>query len=213
MRVVAIETSTARASVAFVDTSSSFEAARRFDAEGRLSRVLIPALRELEKEAWPPAEADLIATAAGPGSFTGIRVGMAAAKGLAFVTGVPLVAVSSLAAVASAAPGDGVVVTALDARGGYYFYAVYDNAGPYPEEVLAVDIGDEAALASLPYDVYAGPVKPPPAWLDRARPADRWLEVWPDAAALGRLGAQAFERRGADDVATLRPYYLKRGQV
>jgi tRNA threonylcarbamoyl adenosine modification protein YeaZ len=213
LRVVAIETSTARASVAFVDTSSSFEAARRFDAAGRLSRVLIPALRELEREAWPPAEADLIVTAAGPGSFTGIRVGMAAAKGLAFVTGVPLVAVSSLAAVASAAPFDGVVVTALDARGGYYFYAVYDNAAVHPEEILAVDIGDEVVLASLPHDVYAGPVKPPAVCLSRARPASRWLEVWPDAATLGRLGAQAFELRGDDDVATLRPYYLKRGQV
>jgi len=213
LRVVALETSTTRASVAFVDASSSFEAARRIDAEGRLSRVLMPALRELEKEAWPAAEADLIVTAGGPGSFTGLRVGMAAAKGLAFVTGLPLVAISSLAAVASAAPGDGAVVTVSDARGGFYFYAVYDSAPPYPKEILAPDIGDELTLATLPYDVYAGPVSPPAAWLRRARPAGRWLEVWPDAAVLGRLGARAFERRGPDDVATLRPYYLKRGQV
>ncbi len=212
LRVVALETSTTRASVAFVDAASSFEAARRIDAKGRLSRVLMPALRELGKEAWPVAEADLIVTASGPGSFTGLRVGMAAAKGLAFVTGLPLVAVSSLAAVAAAACNDGVVVTALDARGGYYFYAAYDNTGSYPEEILAADIGDEAALASLPYDVYAGPVTPP-AWLRPGRPAGRWLDVWPDAAVLGRLGARAFDRRGPDDVATLRPYYLKRGQV
>lgn len=213
MRVVAIETSTARASVAFVDTSSPSEAVRRFDAAGRLSGLLVPALRELEEDAWPLGEADLIATAAGPGSFTGIRVGMAAAKGVAFVTGLPVVAVSSLAAIAAAAPGKGAVVTALDARGGYYFYAVYDNAGPYPEEIRAAAIGDEAALASLPYDVYAGPVKPPAASLNGARPAVRWLELWPDAAALARLGERTFERRGADDVATLRPHYLKRGQI
>lgn len=212
MRIVALETSTVRASVAFVDAASSFQATRSFDAGGRLSRVLIPALRELEKEAWPAAEADLIVTASGPGSFTGLRVGMAAAKGLAFVTGLPLVAASSLAAVAAAFRNDGVVVTALDARGGYYYYAAYDNAGPYPEEVLAPGIGDEAALARLPYDVYAGPI-PPPAWLRRDRPGARWLEVWPDAAVLGRLAARVFVRRGPDDAAALRPYYLKRGQV
>jgi tRNA A37 threonylcarbamoyladenosine modification protein TsaB len=138
---------------------------------------------------------------------------MAAAKGLAFVTGLPLVAVSSLAVIAAAARNDGIVLTVLDARGGYYFYAAYDNTGSYPEEILAPGIGDEAALGSLPYDAYAGPASPPEAWLKLTRPAGRWLEVWPDAAVLGRLGAQAFGRRGPDDVATLRPYYLKRGQV
>ena len=212
MRIVALETSTTRASVAFVDASSSSEAARSIDAKGRLSRVLMPALRELEKETWPVAEADLIVTASGPGSFTGLRVGMAAAKGLAFVTGLPLVAVSSLAAIAAAAGNDGFVVTALDARGGYYFYAAYDNTGSYPEEILAPGIGDEAALARLPYDVYAGPTTPP-AWLKRGRPEECWLEIWPDAAVLGRLGVRVFDRRGPDDAATLRPYYLKRGQV
>lgn len=212
MRVVALETSTTRASVAFLDASSSSEAARSTDAGGRLSRVLIPALRELEKETWPVAETDLIVTASGPGSFTGLRVGMAAAKGLAFVTGLPLVAVSSLAAVAAAARNDGFVVTVLDARGGHYFYAAYDNTGSYPEEILTPSIGDEAALAGLPYDVYAGPITPS-AWLRRRRPAGRWLEVWPDAGVLGRLGARIFGRRGPDDAATLRPYYLKRGQV
>ncbi len=212
MRIVALETSTARASVAFVDASSSFQKVRAFDAGERLSRVLIPTMRELENETWPVAEADLIVTASGPGSFTGLRVGMAAAKGLAFVTGIPVVAASSLAAVAAAARDGGVVVTTLDARGGYYFYAAYDVADRYPEEVLAPGIGDEAGLAELPFDVYAGPM-PAPARFKGERPAGRWLEIWPDAATLGRLGARLFDRRGPDDVMTLRPYYLRRGQV
>jgi tRNA A37 threonylcarbamoyladenosine modification protein TsaB len=138
---------------------------------------------------------------------------MAAAKGLAFVTRVPVVAVSSLAAVACAARREGVVVAALDARGGYYYYAVYDNASSFPEEIRAADIGDGGALAALPYDVFASPAEAPAGWLGRERAAGRWLEAWPDAAALGRLAARDFERRGADDITILRPYYLKRGQV
>jgi tRNA threonylcarbamoyladenosine biosynthesis protein TsaB len=213
LRIVAFETSTTRASVAFVDAASCYEAVRRFDGAGRLSQALLPALRDLEAEAWPVADADLIVTAGGPGSFTGLRVGMAAAKGLSFVTALPVVAVSSLAAIASATDSRGTVVAVLDARGGYYFYAAYDNAPPYPEEVLPPAIGDAESLAALPYDVYAGPLSAPVRWRKLAGPRARWLEVWPDATVLAPLGALAFRRRGPDDVATMKPNYLKRGQV
>lgn len=196
-----------------MDAASGFEAVRRFDAAGRLSRALLPALRDLEREAWPVADAGLIVTARGPGSFTGLRVGMAAAKGISFVTGLPVVAVSSLAAIAAAADSRGKLVAVLDARGGHYFYAAYDNALPYPEEILPPTIGDAESLATLPYDVYAGPVSAPRRWRRLAGPGGRWLEVWPDAAVLARLGVLAFRRRGPDDVETLKPNYLKRGQL
>jgi tRNA threonylcarbamoyladenosine biosynthesis protein TsaB len=209
LRVIAIEASTARVSVAFVDDGHA--AARRFEAVGRLSGVLVPSLRELATEAWPLSAAELIVTAGGPGSFTGLRVGMAAAKGLAFVTALPVVAVSSLAAIASAAGIRGNVVAVLDARGGYYFYAVYDCSGGYPGEAGAAAIGDAETVAALPYDVFAGP--PAQALREGTRRAVRWLEVWPDAVVLARLGVLAFRLRGADDLATLKPTYLKRGQV
>ncbi len=195
--------------MAFVDDGHA--AARRFEAVGHLSRILMPSLRELATEAWPLSAAELIVTARGPGSFTGLRVGMAAAKGLAFVTALPVVAVSSLAAIAAAAGSRGNVATVLDARGGYYFYAVYDCSAGYPEEAVAAAIGDAATLAALSCDVFAGP--PAPALRGGPRRGVRWLEVWPDAVVLAGLGALAFRRRGADDLTTLRPTYLKRGRV
>lgn len=200
--------------MAFVDAASSYEAVRRFDGAGFLSRALLPALRDLEENAWPVADADLIVTARGPGSFTGLRVGMAAAKGLSFVTGLPVVAVSSLAAIASATGNRGTVVAVLDARGGYYFYAAYDPGPPDAEEILPPTIGDAESLAALPYDVYAGPPPAPENWRRlTAGTRTRWLDVWPDATVLARVGASAFRRRGADDVATLKPNYLKRWRV
>jgi tRNA threonylcarbamoyl adenosine modification protein YeaZ len=69
---------------------------------------------------------DVFAVSAGPGSFTGLRVGLTAAKGWAEVYRKPVVGVSALAAVASQARGDGtVLVPALDARRGQIYFGVY----------------------------------------------------------------------------------------
>ncbi|UCH78336.1 MAG: tRNA (adenosine(37)-N6)-threonylcarbamoyltransferase complex dimerization subunit type 1 TsaB [Candidatus Coatesbacteria bacterium] len=211
VRVIAVETSTVRASVALTEEDRGLVFRREFEARARLSRNLWPALTALEAEAWPLREADLVAVAGGPGSFTGIRVGLAAAKGLAFVTGVPVVAVSSLAAVAAQAGTEGSVVAVLDARGGLYYYAAYRVAPAGVEELLPPALGTTAEIAALPYDTYAGPGAAPAAWPDAS--AKTWLERWPDAVALARLGANTFRERGGDDLLTLRPTYLKGGQV
>jgi tRNA threonylcarbamoyladenosine biosynthesis protein TsaB len=192
--------------VAFVDPEIE-EAVRPADSTGRLAEVFIPALDELSARTWDVKDADLIVTGRGPGSFTGLRVAMAAAKGLAFATGVPVVAASSLMALASRAGEKGTVVAALDARGGSYYYAVYDCRSGFPEEVEAPCLWDAAGLAAVEGDVFVGPARPE-VWA-----GGPWLEMWPDAAALGRVGAVLYERRGADELAALRPEYLKRGQV
>lgn len=82
----------------------------------------------LERHAVKPAEIDCFAAASGPGSFTGVRVGLACVKGLAEATGKPAVAVSNLQALAQfgIAPLRAVV---LDARRGEIYGAVYDAAG------------------------------------------------------------------------------------
>lgn len=209
-RIIAVETSTARASVALVEEERDVVVRREFEARAQLSRRLWPALTALEAEAWPLQEADLVVVAGGPGSFTGLRVGLAAAKGLAFVTGVPVVAVSSLAAVAAQVGLVGTVVAVLDARGGYYYYAAYDVGAGGVSELLPPALGSPAEIAALPYEVCAGPGPVPPAWPDSA--GKKWLERWPDAVALARLGGGAFRERGGDDLETLRPAYLKEGQ-
>jgi len=208
VRIIAVETSTVRASVALVEDESGVVVRREFEARARLSRHLWPALTALEAEAWPLREADLVAVAGGPGSFTGLRVGLAAAKGLAFVTGVPVVAVSSLAVVAVQAGPGASVVAVLDARGGLYYYGVYDVRAAGVDELLPPALGSAAEIATLPYAVYAGPGAAP--W--RGREDKTWLERWPEAGALARLAARAFRERGGDDLLTLRPTYLKKGQ-
>ena len=88
----------------------------------------IPALidKALRVVGWRPEYLDLVAVGRGPGSYTGIRVGLAIAKGLAYSLGIPLVGVSTLMALAANTPGwPGLVCPVLDARRGMVYTALY----------------------------------------------------------------------------------------
>jgi len=120
VNVLAIDTSTLTASAAIVRGEQVIDEHVRNTTH---SEELMPMIARLcERAGIAPAALDAVAVGAGPGSFTGLRIGMATAKGIAFAAGRPLWAVSSLAALAFAAvrrgvadPGD-LVVPVLDAR-------------------------------------------------------------------------------------------------
>jgi tRNA threonylcarbamoyladenosine biosynthesis protein TsaB len=100
------------------------------------------------------AELDAIAVGAGPGSFTGLRIGMATAKGIAYAIKRPLWVVSSLAALARGSDATGVVVAVLDARRGEVF------AGAYRVTDAAVTaLADEAALPPAELAAFADRVR------------------------------------------------------
>jgi tRNA threonylcarbamoyladenosine biosynthesis protein TsaB len=118
------------------------------DAPGGFAHVIYQHLAQLlDRHGVTPAMVDCFAAASGPGSFTGVRVGLACVKGLADALGKPAVAVSNLQAVASfgSAPLRAVV---LDARRGEIYGAVYDHTGRLvaPEVVMKL----AAWLATLP---------------------------------------------------------------
>jgi tRNA threonylcarbamoyladenosine biosynthesis protein TsaB len=92
------------------------------------------------------ADFDLFAVAAGPGSFTGVRVGLAAVKGWAEVYKKPIAAVSALEAVAAQSHSSPVVVPVLDAHRGQVYFGVYRrSAGSAEARALALD-GDECVM-------------------------------------------------------------------
>ena len=81
------------------------------------------------KSGITPAQVDYYAVTSGPGSFTGLRIGMGTVKGLAFATGKPCVAVPTLEAMAYNVRGtDRTAVTVLDARRGRVYMAAFDAA-------------------------------------------------------------------------------------
>lgn len=124
MRVLAVDTSSEFASLAAFDGEEMSEMILRSpDGFAHILFQQIEAL--LERRGWRLEDVDCFAAAAGPGSFTGVRVALSAVKGLAEALGKPVVAVSNLEAMAFY--GDAAVrAPLLDARRGEIFGAVYD---------------------------------------------------------------------------------------
>lgn len=178
MKLLALDTSTLTASVAVLDGDRVVQLESRADPHasaksgGRTSEVLVAIDDACRQAGIAPGELQAVAVGAGPGSFTGLRIGMATAKGIAFAAGVPLWAVSSLAALAYGHAG--LVGAVLDARRGEIF------AGVYQDGIL---VGEERVLApaDLPKaDRYVGDAR-------SIFPDLSWTDATPSALSVARL--------------------------
>lgn len=141
MKILGIESSGLVASVAVVEDELL---KGEFTINNRLthSETLLPMLEQLLKLLkLEPSELDAIAVSAGPGSFTGLRIGAATAKGLALALNKPVVRVSSLAALAYnlVHAGDYIVCPIMDARRGQVYCAAYqDGLELIPEQACDI---------------------------------------------------------------------------
>lgn len=195
MILLALDTATESCSAAVSHNGEAL--ARRFERlrRGQAER-LVPMIEEVMAEARADYRAlDGIAATVGPGSFTGVRVGLAAARGLALAAGVPLIGVSTLEAVAAAVPAaerhGRTVLAALDALRGRLYTQRFASDGA-PLSPPAADHADEIAAR---HDDLAGAVLvgSGAAAIERAlgpaaaKPLRSSAPDWPDAATLGRL--------------------------
>jgi tRNA threonylcarbamoyladenosine biosynthesis protein TsaB len=224
MLILALDTSTAVGSLAIVEDLRVIREAPLAGEDpysSRLFRHLDSLLAEanLELQAF-----DLFAVAAGPGSFTGLRVGLTAAKGWAEVFGKPIAAVNALEAVAAQSKSaGGLIAPFLDARRGEVYGGLYERRGEQleslsetvvmsPTEYLAW-LRDEAGvrdttLASPTPNVLA-------AYLTST--ADRTIEIEVVSAALapviGKLGYAKAQRGKLADALTLDADYVRRSDA
>lgn len=175
---------------------------------GHLAKLLAAGGREVR-------EADCFAAATGPGSFTGVRVGLACVKGLAEAAGKPVVGVSNLEAIASfgSAPLRAVV---LDARRGEVYGAVYDVAG---RAVVPETVGPFPAwLATLPegeIQFLSTDLAPFLPALAGTRFAASTFTTVPRAlaAAIGRIALARLREGRAADAAALDANYVRRSDA
>lgn len=155
MKILALETS-AKAVSAAVSEDGKILCSGYQDTGLTHSRTLMPIVEHILKNAGlTVADMDAIAVAAGPGSFTGIRIGVSAAKGLAFAADKPAIGVSTLAAMArNVAFCDGLVVCAMDARRQQIYNALFEAR----DGVLTRLTPDRAiALAELAEELQGDP--------------------------------------------------------
>jgi tRNA threonylcarbamoyladenosine biosynthesis protein TsaB len=189
MKILGIDSATLSAGIAVLDDEQVLGHAVHDAGERRSADLLVAIDALCTRIGITPLALDAVAIGAGPGSFTGLRIGMATAKGIAFAAGKPLWAVSSLAALAFDAVGrTGEVVAVLDARRGEVFAGCYrdgaligDERVMPPSEIAAWTtslLGTDARFAGDALAAY--PVLAPLA--------DRWLPVTtPSGVAVATL--------------------------
>ena len=217
MRLLGFDTAT-RACSAALWVDGGIAAHRRIEAVEHHAEALVPLLREVAAEGDGALGAvDAFAVTVGPGSFTGIRIGLATARGLALAAGRPLIGLTTLEVLAAGVPARaraGPILAALDARRGRLYAQLFDRAAhpldaPFAATAEALPdllgerigrgplvvagTGSQAATAALP-----------PAVGARAAPGPGF----PDARVLVRIAAARAGSTASTD-ATPRPLYLR----
>jgi tRNA threonylcarbamoyladenosine biosynthesis protein TsaB len=218
MRMIAIETSGRHGSLAALRASvDEVEVLRQVDLVGepRTAQSLAPQLRQmLAASGWQPQTIDVVAVTNGPGSFTGLRLGVTTAKVFAYAVNAEIIAVNTLAVIASQVPQSPVAVWAiLDAQRQELFAAKFTitDDGRLHDEVQTRIVSQETWLAELRSgDQVTGPALKRLAGRLPSNVVTAEEALWPPtAAAVGQLAWQAYRNGRRDDVWKLSPAYYR----
>jgi tRNA threonylcarbamoyladenosine biosynthesis protein TsaB len=221
--LLAFDTSTPTARVALISPAGECLGLREKTAARHSANLLALCDEILREAAVVSGDLRAIACGAGPGSFTGLRVGLAVAKGLALPSALPLVLLSSLDALAcdlaAASASARLLLPCIDAGKGQVYARLYDGAsGAVPSALGEVDwVLVPDALCALAAERAAGQ-----SLLAGGTGVDRYIEVFrtsfgedavaaalpgPSAAAIGRLALARIRRDDFDDLETAVPRY------
>ena len=212
MRVLAIDTAFEACSAAMLDTSAGAVAAHdSLPMQRGHAEALMPLVkRVMDRASTSFAQIDRIAVTTGPGSFTGLRVGIAAARGLALAAGKPAVGITTLAAYAApfiAADDSLPVVAAIDARHDHVYLQVFGAGGRTIVTPRLLSLRDALRVAATGSPRVTGTAASilAAAWPHGERPP-RTVEQRPapDIDWVARLGALA-----TDTTTPPKPLYLR----
>lgn len=220
MKILGIETATPSSSVALVDGRDLVASAGRVDRTGH-GAFLVSAMDFcFDQAGWVPSDVDAIVVDIGPGLYTGIRVGLATAQGLAATLGVPLMPASSLNAVAlRAATGRRHIWSVVDVRRGEVAVAGYR---PVPGGVVM-----DAQPELVTYEAFSGLLASDPDdillvgdWQCLPSPVLRGISRvktgrprYPSADALIDIVAPRIERDDFPHPDEVRPAYMREPDV
>jgi len=158
-----------------------------------------------------PQDLAAVAVSQGPGSYTGLRIGVSAAKGLCFALNIPLIAVDTLQTLASQAQvTDGKIIPMLDARRMEVYSEIF-NAGLEVERGIEAEIITEESFADYKETIYfvgdcAEKCKPV---LTKGNFIFLEEIKYPSASAMSKISYDKYQKSDMVDVAYFEPYYLK----
>jgi len=230
MLILAVDTSTRMGSAAILRNSEVLAEVSGYEETPYSSRIFRDVALLQDRAACTLDQIDLFAVASGPGSFTGLRVGLTAVKAWAEIYRKPIAAVSGLEAIAVEALADGAseetwIAPFLDARRGQLFGAIYGRqAGESgslslqtDESILSIEeflemlkgrSGEHVHLASSTPDAL------PASRLAEAMPAARVIPVSAAlASTIGRLGRERANRGEVVDAMRLDANYVRRSDA
>jgi tRNA threonylcarbamoyladenosine biosynthesis protein TsaB len=201
MLILALDTSTRRCSLAVMRDEEVLAATGGISSEPYASRVFNDLSGILRQSGVELPQIELFAVACGPGSFTGLRVGLSAVKGWSEVFGRPVAPVSVLEAIAVQAQGAApLIAPVLDARGGQLYGGVFrpEGAGGRLKAV-----GEEVVLSPQEYLAWLGGIVGP----------ERPLFVTSTPPFIGRIGLECSRRGGVVDSLGLEANYVRRSDA
>lgn len=203
------------AEVALAD-ESGLVAREYLSSARRHTRDLAPVMRDLlAKTEWEPKSIDLVIVDEGPGSYTGLRVGIVTAKLFAYATGAALIAVDAMVALAADAPkGFATVRPIIDAQQGLVYAATLSRGDEEiePSFILPTHVipAKEWAAQLRPDEFVTGPAISRfadliPEGISAASPG----RFNPSTHALWEIGRKRFRSGQRDDIWSLEPRYLR----
>lgn len=214
--ILAIETATSSCSVAL---RVNGDVVLRNEVGNNIhSRVLLGMIESVLLEAELTAQAlDAVAVGQGPGSFTGLRIGVGVGQGLAFGANCPMIGVSSLDALALQASSDGPVLAGIDARMGEIYWCEYSKRDELlervgglrvtsPADVSASENKGQLNLVGNAWATYSGQF---------ANEIEHYVDVlsaqisYPSAGALLRLAEAKYEKEIWFSAADFAPIYVR----
>lgn len=225
MKLLAVETSTLTGAVALVEGDTAVAECRLNLAVTHSERLLTAVDSLLAAARWTLPEVEALAVAVGPGSFTGLRIGVSTMKSLAFATGKPLVGVPTLDALAACLPfAAHPVCPILDAKKDEVYAALYRTDGGRLERLWEYRALAPGALAEELRRDWSGPViflgdgvVPWAHLLGRVLGRDAHLAPpslrLPSALTVAELARAALARGETADPAALVPLYVRRSEA
>lgn len=215
MKTLAIDTSTRQGSLALFQ-GDELIAAQWLDSSLPTTQVITPALKQLVEEAgWKPGDLELVAVSQGPGSFTGLRIGVITAKTIAYVASAATIGVNTLGAIAARCSENvSRLHVVMDAQRNELFHGLYqrDDSGVYRELSETRILDRDAFLETLvPGESITGP-----GLKNRHQQVPEGVRVvdesyWmPSAEAVGRIAIAQFRAGISHDFWKLNPNYYRK---